>query len=72
MHVILYSTGCPRCRVLETKLGQKNISFSIVDDISELERQGIMTVPVLEVEGKKMDFVTANSWINAQEVQDEN
>ena len=33
MNVILYSTHCPKCCVLEKKLKQKNISYDEVNDI---------------------------------------
>jgi hypothetical protein len=29
-----------------------------------MEEKGYLTVPVLEVDGTSMDFVTANDWIN--------
>ena len=34
---------------------------------SILEEKGYLTVPILEVDGKSMDFKTANDWINSQE-----
>ena len=66
--VILYSTGCPKCRVLETKLSQKHIPFTIVDDMDELISIGLQTVPILKVENTLYQFKDANDWINAQEV----
>ena len=29
-----------------------------------MEQKGIMSVPVLEVDGKMMNFTEANNWIN--------
>lgn len=65
--VILYSTGCPRCNVLKQKLDGKGISFVENDDIDKMLSMNITQVPVLEVNGKRMEFVEANSWINEQE-----
>ena len=65
MAIVLYSTHCPRCNVLEKKLKQKNISYEEVNDIEVMEEKGISAVPVLEVDGVSMDFKTANNWINA-------
>ena len=31
--VVLYSTGCPKCKVLEKKLNADKIEYSISDDI---------------------------------------
>ena len=64
MTVVLYSTHCPRCNVLEKKLKQKNISYEEVNDIEIMEEKGISSVPVLEVDGASMDFKAANDWIN--------
>lgn len=68
MKVVLYSTHCPRCCVLEKKLKQKNISYEEVNDVEIMKEKGYLSVPVLEVNGESMDFKTANNWINAQEV----
>ena len=67
MTIILYSTHCPRCNVLEKKLKQKNISYEEVNNIGIMKEKGYMSVPVLEVDGMSMDFKIANDWINSQE-----
>lgn len=67
--VILYSTNCPKCKVLEAKLRQKNIPFEYVNDIELMAEKGFLTVPKLEVNGEVLDFAEANKWINSQEVQ---
>ena len=36
MKVILYSTGCPKCRVLKTKLDKKNINYIENNDVEEM------------------------------------
>ena len=65
--IVLYSTGCPRCKVLETKLNQKNIKYIVCDDVREMERKNISTVPCLEVEGEILDFGKAVKWVNSLE-----
>lgn len=64
MGVILYSTHCPKCNVLEKKLKQKNISYEEVNDIEIMKEKGYLTVPIIEVDGISMDFKTASDWIN--------
>lgn len=64
--VTLYSTHCPRCRVLETKLTQKNIEFNIITDIEKMESLGIQSVPILEVDDKLLNFTDAIAWVNKQ------
>lgn len=49
--------------VLEKKLQQKNISFEEINDVAVMEEKGFMQVPMLEVDGKVMDFMQANDWI---------
>lgn len=65
--ITLYTTHCPRCKVLATKLAQKNIEYVENEDIDYMESIGIMSVPMLEVDGQLLDFVTANNWINNKE-----
>lgn len=64
MQVTLYSTGCPKCKVLKMKLDSKNINYDIISDVSIIISKGINTVPVLEVDGNIMNFKTAVDWIN--------
>lgn len=62
--VVLYSTHCPRCNVLEKKLKQKNILYEEVTDVEIMKEKGYLSVPVLEIDGVSMDFKTASNWIN--------
>lgn len=64
MSVTLYSTNCPRCRVLETKLKQKNIDYHVVDDVDKMIELGMEEVPQLEVDGVRMNFSEAVKWVN--------
>lgn len=64
MDIKLYTTHCPKCKVLESKLINKNIKYDEISDINEIQVKGYMSVPILEVNGESMDFVTANAWIN--------
>ena len=63
--LILYSTHCPRCNVLEKKLKQKDISYEEVNDTDVMEEKGYLSVPVLEVNGTGMNFKEAIDWINS-------
>ena len=66
MSVILYTMGCPKCRVLEKKLESKNIEYVKNTDTALMISKGFESVPILEVDGEIMNFVAANTWINAQ------
>lgn len=63
---ILYSTHCPKCQILEKKLGQKGIEYTEVNDMQSMLDAGLQSVPWLEVDGQMMDFNQANKWINEQ------
>ena len=64
--IIFYSTHCPKCRILELKLKQKNIEYEECNDIEEMLSKGIETVPVLEVDGQLLDFGNAVKWVNGR------
>lgn len=70
MTVVLYSTHCPKCNVLEKKLRQKNISYKEVNDIEEMKEKGYLSVPVLEVDGTSMDFKTAFNYVESLSLED--
>ena len=67
MSIILYSTGCPKCNVLEAKLNSKSIKYEVCRDIEVMQSKGMMTAPNLEVDGKLMDFGAAIKWVNAEQ-----
>lgn len=65
MKLVLYTTHCPKCKVIESKLNAKKIEFDMVDDKSTLLKMGIVSVPVLEADGTRMDFLEANKYVNS-------
>lgn len=62
--LILYSTGCPRCKQLEKKLKEKGIEYTEVTDVDKMIEIGLVEVPVLEVNGEKLDYQRALHWVN--------
>lgn len=64
--VTLYTTHCPKCKVLTQKLRDADIDFTEVDDKNTLIKEGFDEVPILEVDGKRMNFHDANAWINSE------
>lgn len=60
----LYSTGCPKCKILEMKLKQKNIDFNEISDLKLLLEKNILNVPVLEIDGNFYDFSSAVKLVN--------
>lgn len=64
MSITLYSTGCPKCKVLKSKLEAKNIEFVENNSVEEMTALGIAQVPVLSVGGVLFDFKQAVEWVN--------
>ena len=62
--IILYSTNCPKCNVLEKKLQSKYIDFEICNDVDLMLSKGIQQAPYLEVDNELMDFSKAVKWVN--------
>lgn len=65
--IILYSTGCPLCDKLKTKLRLANIQFEINTNIDKMEELGFDFLPVLEVDGQYLEYGDAIRWIKEQE-----
>ena len=59
MNVILYTRGCPKCRVLEKKLKAKNVEYQTCDDINVMQEKNISSLPHLDVDGTLYDFSKA-------------
>lgn len=64
--IILYSNDCPRCKVLKKKLDNKNIKYNLVTDDETMLNLNILSVPMLSVDGKMMNFDNAVKWVNDQ------
>lgn len=62
--IILYTTHCPKCKILEQKLKSKNIEYVEFTDVDKMIEMGFSMMPMLDVDGRIMDFATANKWIN--------
>lgn len=66
MHIILYTTHCPKCKVLNAKLQQLNIDFETIDDEDLMIDKGFVSAPMLEVDGEIMDFSEAINWLKGR------
>jgi glutaredoxin len=64
--VVLYEHGCPRCKVLKSKLDQKGIKYENITDVEIMKEKGFAEAPKLEVGTKIMDFKEAVEWIKEQ------
>lgn len=62
--IILYSNNCPRCKILKKKLDDNKINYEIIDDVDTMIDKGLSTVPVLEINGRMLNFKEAVEWVN--------
>ena len=62
------STGCPACKILETKLNNANIKYKIENDEDKILSYGVQTVPVIvEEDGNLVNFGEAVQLLNTTE-----
>jgi len=61
----LYTTGCPKCKVLEKKLQDKNIKYDEVTDTDIMIGKGFNEAPILEKGDETLNFSEAIKWINS-------
>ena len=66
--IVLYTTKtCPKCGIVKSKLENKKIEYTLINDESILEEKGYDLLPVLEVDGVVMkSMLDINDWINKQ------
>lgn len=62
----LYSTGCPKCRVLEKKLAEKGIEYNLISDKDIMKEKGLNFLPVLEIDDRLLEFKDAVNWVNEE------
>ena len=64
--IILYTTHCPKCRILEKKLQDKKVEYDTVEDVEEMKKLGINSVPMLFIPEKgNLDYLNAVKHVNA-------
>lgn len=65
---ILYTTGCPKCRILEKKLTDKNVEYEVVCDTEKIKAKG-NAVPMLEIidgdSNKVLSYYEAVKFVNS-------
>lgn len=64
--VILYEHGCPRCKVLKSKLEHSGIEYETVNDVEIMKARGFDEAPKLEVGGIIYGFKEAVDWLKGQ------
>lgn len=68
MEVVMFSTQCPKCKVLQKKLDDAGVSYTENCDVDAMMERGIRQAPMLLVGDELMDFTRAIAWVRQQEV----
>lgn len=66
----LYTTHCPKCKVIEKKMALKGIEYEEEDNIDEImkvaAKAGVNSAPLLETDdGRVLNFAEANRLLNS-------
>lgn len=62
----LYTTHCPLCNIIESKLNSKNIDYTLVDDEEELNKLNFESFPVLLTNsGEYITGLKLNNYVNS-------
>lgn len=59
----LYSNGCPKCKILKQRLDEKEIEYIERSDTGFLERNNILSFPVLVIGSKILKYFEAINWL---------
>ena len=64
--VILYTTHCPRCKVLSDKLNEKHVTYEEFTDKQKMLEMGMDMMPVLQVGKRRYNFKEAIQFVNGR------
>ena len=61
--IILYSTGCTRCKLVKQMLDVHHVEYTEITDRQIIEEKDFDSVPVLEADGKCMEYSELLTWL---------
>ena len=59
MTFVFFTNGCPKCKILEERLDEKNIKYEISADPTILKENNLISFPALKVNEKVLSFYEA-------------
>lgn len=65
--IILYTTDCPKCRMLKKKLDMNGVTYTTNTDVDEMLSLGLVEAPALKVDDELMNFKASWDWIDQRE-----
>lgn len=67
--ITVYSTNCPKCKMMEKELNKRKIEYELITDKDLMIDKGFSSAPKLEIDGEILDFSDGMRWILNKEVQ---
>lgn len=68
MTITFYSNNCPRCKVLKKIMDEKEIKYTLVDDVDIIyevaEKANINSMPFAEIDGQIVSTKELQDYIN--------
>jgi glutaredoxin len=64
--IVFYTTHCPHCELLKSELDKKHIAYKTVTDVDVMLAKGFEWSPVLEVNGKVLQFKEALTYVRSR------
>lgn len=61
-NVVLYTLGCPNCKMLKMLLDKKGIQYTVNESKEEMEALGITSIPTLQVGDDMYNYERAKQW----------
>lgn len=61
--IVLYSTGCPRCKTLKMLLDNREITYEENNSVEEMLKLGFNDVPILQVDGNYLNYNQSKQWL---------
>lgn len=62
--ITLFTNDCPKCKMLKELLDNKEVKYTICDDVELMKTLGFKTVPMLDVHGELVGFSEALRYID--------
>lgn len=59
MELVLFTNGCPKCKILEERLDEKNITYISKHNPQVLKDNNLISFPALQVNEKILSFYEA-------------
>ena len=63
--IIVYGTGCPQCKVIESLLKKAGLEYEKDTDINHIKEMGFKSMPVVRVGEKAMTYPEAYNYFRS-------